>query len=259
MRDDSRYTDECCSFLCLGAPGDEDAAERTKTQLVQKTEELKQVDNNPNKVFDDGQLPVKFQTRSMRGFFRNSQGKDEGLRVPSSGAHRTIFNSCSRILCTSANNGNDIPEGMREYAATNWAWHLTWVFGAKQTEAENLAFVESITAVLINQGSFASQIEAFGNDYQSQTAIATDVDSFLKNVSSWALWASRLDQSKLSFNASAWAKSVAKDTQSAMVPLAKGHIQNWFKCRDTKSALRSFRFARSAVLLVYHDSLACID
>ncbi|KAI9682769.1 MAG: hypothetical protein M1822_006259 [Bathelium mastoideum] len=247
------------SFLYLGNSGDEDAGERTKTQLVQKTEELKQMHSNPNEAFDDGRMTVKFQTRSMRGFFRDSQDEREGLRVLSNEAHSTIFNACSQIVCTSATESEDIPKGLREYASINWASHLTWVNGEKLTETENLAFVESVKAVLMNEGSCAPQLEAFGDDYQSQSGIVTNVDNFLEIVSSWATWASCLDQSKLSPSAAAWAKNIAKDMRSAMVPLAKGHVQNWFKCHDSKTALRSFRFARSAMLLTEHKDIIEVD
>ena len=208
------------------------------------------MDSNPDKVFDDNQSPVKFQRKSMRGFFRNAQDQNDTLRASTSDAHRMIFNACAWILRRSATDEDEIHEGLREYAATNWASHLTWVWGAKQTEAENLTFVESIASVLINEGDCASRIEAVGNDYQDQLANMT-TDFFLKRVSGWAAWASHLDQSKLSLAASTWAKDVAKDMESAMVPLAEGHVQNWLKCSDVKSASRSYRFARSAVLLVF--------
>ena len=210
------------------------------------------MDGNPDKAYDDGQLPVKFQTRSMRGFFRSAQDKDEGLRIPSSEAHRQIFCACSQILRAGTSNSDDINKGLCEYAAMYWATHETWVFGVKHTEAESIAFVESLAAVLLNEQNCASRIEAIGNDYQAQMSNFED-DLFVKNVLSWASWASRLDQSKLSPMASAWAKDTADDMWRAMIPLAKGHIANWFKCRDIKSALRSFRFARSATLLVCQD------
>ncbi|KAI9698896.1 MAG: hypothetical protein M1820_007317 [Bogoriella megaspora] len=246
------------SFLCLNNSADEDADKRTKTQLIQKTEELEHMDNSLDSAYDDGKLQVKFKTRSMRGFFRNAQGKDEALRVPSSEAHRRISIACSHILQGNMSDRDEAQKGLLDYAGRNWASHLTWVSSANQVEAESIAFLESAVTVLIDQNGSASQFEVANSDYQDQAANWSE-NNLLNGLSRWASWASSLDQSKLDQKTSDWCQTAAEDKESAMVPLAKAHIKNWFNSRSAKSAIRSYKFARSATLLTGHKDVVHVD
>lgn len=222
-----------------------DFEERVESTSTQHSKLEIQTRNDPDAVYDDGDLPLKFQERSMRGFFRSAKQGETGLRTPQSEAHRQIFIVCSKILCGAA---GDVHEGLRKYAANHWALHLSWTEMEQDSEVDKIAGMEALGAIMSNETNAAMIIEALGVDYDEM------YESFPEGLSlkHMALFATVTDSlgEKVNAATSTWAKAVVSDKLAAFVPLAKGHIANWFQAQDLKSALRSYRFVRSIIKLV---------
>lgn len=201
--------------------------------------------NNPDAPYNDGDLPLRFQERSMRGFFRNAQRGEAGLRTSSFEAHRQIFVICSKIICGTVGNVHD---GLRKYAASAWAWHLSWTHMAQDSEEDRVAGLEALGAIMTNENNAAVIIESLGVDWDTITGDFKD-GLFLKNKTLFAKMAVSLGE-KVNARTLSWAKAVVEDPLAALVPLAKGHIANWFTANGLEEALRSYRFARTIAKLV---------
>ncbi|KIX01404.1 uncharacterized protein Z518_09130 [Rhinocladiella mackenziei CBS 650.93] len=229
-------------FLKIGDP-----EERVGAASPQPSMPLTLIKNNPDAAYHDGDLPLKFQERAMRDFFRHGQSGDSGLRTSAAEAHREIFVICSKILCDPAIN---VPHGLRKYAAEKWAVHLSETRMAQGSETDRITGVEALGAIMTNEANAAMRLESLGVDYDK---INKNFPKFplLSHVASFAQMADSLDD-KVTASTSVWVKSVVSDEMAAFVPLAKGHLENWLQTADLKSALRSYKFARSAIKLTGH-------
>ena len=204
-----------------------------------------QSQNNSDAAYNDGDLPLKFQERSIRGFFRGAEKGETGLRTPASEAHRHIFIFCSKVLCS---HSDEIHDSLRKYAAEHWAWHLSWTRMLEDSEPDRIAGLDALGAIMTNETGAAKVIETLGVDYDEINEEFKN-ELLLKNMAWFAKMVDSLD-GKVTPTTSAWAKAVVADRLAAFVPLARGHISNWFQSRELKSALRSYRFARAALKMV---------
>ncbi|RDW63670.1 hypothetical protein BP6252_11215 [Coleophoma cylindrospora] len=210
------------------------------SQLLRETEAI----DGPIKEQDDSSLPVQFQERSLRGFFRPSKKIEGGLRTSYTPAHMSIFVTCSQILC-SGDTANS--ESLRGYAAACWHSHFYSISGSELSDTDNISIVEALAAIMTNENNVSKTFEEIGFDYTALLAV-WDEGKFEKGVVDWAASAVKRFLPRLSSNASAWVQSVVEDPQNAWIPLAKAHIKNWYQATDITGSMRSFRYAQSAIL-----------
>ncbi|KAH8885431.1 hypothetical protein GQ53DRAFT_695857 [Thozetella sp. PMI_491] len=200
---------------------------------------------DPESGYDDADLPLKFQERSMRGFFRSTKPGDTGLRTAFYEAHRRIFVTCSDIICGRAQG---VKESLKKYAAASWAYHLSFAALGKPgvSDEENILGLEAMGRIMSNEDTGAANIlESLGVDYKE---LARDFreDWFLGNFKYYASGADKY-KDKLSQATVAWAAETSVDQNKALVPLASAHVANMLQAKDMKLALRSYRFARTAL------------
>ena len=201
--------------------------------------------------FDDGNLPLKFQQRSLRAFFRDCS---EGLRTLPKDANREIFILCSDILCGQRPNAH---EGLRQYAARYAILHLSWTAIQEGTEHDKIRTLNALGTLMSNETKAATVIETLGVDY-NEINESFDSGVLMRDMAYWAGLAVALGD-RLNDATCHWAKSVNADVHSAFEPLAQGHIANWFQAEDAKTALRSFKFARSAINMVSDHPLSLFE
>ncbi|KAJ4290854.1 hypothetical protein N0V90_010049 [Kalmusia sp. IMI 367209] len=217
-------------------------------------EDLQEQGSRHEGASDDWNLPLKFQERSMRDFFRNAKADEdpESLRTPGFEAHRQIFVTLSEILCKKA--GTDISDRLRGFAASSWLMHLGWVWWynklGKPTEEQKIVLLDAIGALFTNQGDVATNIELSDVDYSylGTGGLETKMKFF-------AAWASELGEGKLKESTVTWAQDVSSNWENAFLSLAKAHVQKWFRAADLKSAQRSYKYARSALGLTNMKNL----
>ena len=178
----------------------------------------------------------------MAAFFR---GGNQGLRTFDKDGHREIFIICSDILCGRLPT---VHEGLQRYAAA-WAMvHVSWTSLQNDIEQDKIRTLDALGRLMSNETDAATVIETLGVDY---TEMNEEFESgrLMGYMAFFAKQAVAL-RAKLSATTLRWADSVVADVHAAFEPLARGHSANWFQAQDLKSALRSFKFARSAVNMV---------
>jgi hypothetical protein len=224
-------------FLRMG-----DLEERMTDTAVEDVKLSIQSQSKSDAPFNDGDLPLKFQDRSMAGFFR---GGDTGLRTIGKDAHREIFIVCSDILCGRMPNAHG---GLRQYAARFAILHLSWTSMKDDTEHNRVRALNALGSLMSNETHAATAFETLGVDYKE---VNEDFASglLMQNMAYSARLAVALS-GKVNASTSQWAESVNADVHVAFEPLARGHVANWFQADDAKAALRSFKFARSAIDMV---------
>lgn len=214
-------------------------------------------DENPDAKYDDSDLPLKFQGRSMRDYFRQARDATEDLRTPESVAHRKIFLVCCDIICGKIEVEN---ESLRSYAARMWVYHLSWASITPETNGDIVACLEGLGGIMTNAHGAASFFQNHGVDYEEIHSDYADEfpvtdfenDALISNMAYWATMISILTQINDLFSQSTvtWAEETVKDRRNAFVSLAKAHITEWLQAADVESASTSYKFSRSCIALV---------
>ena len=226
--------------------------------LIPQSESIS--DDNPDSVYDDGNLPIKFQGRSMQEYFCHAPADaPDLLRTPPAVAHVRILVTCSRILC--GDDVDDAPMSLKAYAAKTWVYHMSWAlnlgFEANGTlrESDQIAFLEALGAIFMGQGKVAAIVESLGIEYGpilKRFENGTSGNTFLHFISKAAHAASSLGEAAPLHN-SDWVHQALDNGQAALSALAKAHVTNWFQASDFKSALRSYRAVKSLAPVVSID------
>ncbi|KAM3425267.1 hypothetical protein BST61_g7215 [Cercospora zeina] len=196
-------------------------------------------------VVSDGDHPLRFHDRSTRRFFSAAPVDEIGLRTPAGRAHREIFILCSQILC---GMHPGVEKGLKTYAASEWAYHLSWArMHDGLPEADKLAVLESMAAIMTNQNNVAAVFEELEIDYENQLWAFLD-DMFIGNLKFFGEFGLKLGP-KLSANALTFYQNVSADVSTSFIPLAKAHISNWFRAETDSAIHRSYTYARQCIAL----------
>jgi hypothetical protein len=206
--------------------------------------------NKADAPLTDGDLPLKFQERSMAGFFGAAS---EGLRTNKQDANREIFITSSDILCGRKPTAD---KGLRQYAATYWLMHLSWSYPGQDSESNRIRSLNALGALMSNETDAARAVEDRGVDYD-RICQGFEDGLLLTDMALWAKMAAPL-KGKLTATTDQWAEGVAKDAHTAFDQLARGHVTNWFAAVLPKDAAHSFRFAFTAINLV-SPLILCFD
>lgn len=212
-------------------------------------------DENPDAKYDDSDLPLKFQGRSMRDYFQQAKDVTEGLRTPEPVAHRKIFLVCCDIICGKIEVED---ESLRNYAAHTWAYHLSWTDISPETAGDSIACLEGLGKIMTNANGAAAFMQRHGVDYEEIHSDFADElpikdfekDLLISNMAHFAGVISKSDSDLLSPGTRAWAKDTIEDKRNAFVPLAKAHIAEWLQAADTEAAMTAYKFARSCIAMV---------
>lgn len=212
-------------------------------------------DDDPDAKYDDSDLPLKFQGRSLRDYFQQAWDITEGLRTPGPTAHRKIFLVCCDIICGKIKIQD---ESLRSYAARAWAYHLSWTFITRETNGDSIACLEGLGNIMTNAHGAASFFQHHGVDYEEiHSDFVDDMpvkdfqnDFLISNMADWAILISESTSDLLSPSTRAWAKETIDDRRNAFVRLAEAHIAEWLEAADFESATTSYKFSRTCIALV---------
>lgn len=221
------------------------AEERISPEASQSATLEIDLPDNADYVYDDSDLPLKFQGRSLRAFFRSAKENEVSLRTPAVEAQRRIFLFCARTLRGIL---KDVHPGLREYAANKWVSHLSSLHKLgtdKMSEHDLIDVVESMSALINDQPVVAVAMETLSTEdpYTSYRYVDLPV------IAHFARTALSIGD-KVSAATRKWAETVVADQYAAYLPVARGHTANWFQAKDLKSVQQSYEFARAALQTV---------
>ena len=251
-------------------PGDFDLEEELQgqdlsrlLQIADRTEEVDLRLSSPSKniediqeqgsphegASDDWNLPLKFQERSLRDHFRAAKFDEDpaSLRTTGFEAHRQIFISLSRTLGKPP--GIDFSDGLRSYAATTWYFHFVWVWWyrslGRPTDEHKIELLDAMGAIFNADGHTIENIENLGVFYEELA-----IKHLHFKLQSLAQMARDVGEGKLKESTTAWIDGASKNWQKAFLGLAKAHIHKLFSATESKSAIKTYWFARSCLSFV---------
>ncbi|KAF7563389.1 hypothetical protein G7046_g719 [Stylonectria norvegica] len=246
-------------FLRVGDPGaDAEARARLQSQggwgtAVQDLEKSQGV-SSPDQVYNDGSLPVKFQERSMRSYFRDAPKPDTTLRFRASDAHRQIFLAAAGIARpVPLGDTSKLDSRLRAYATHYLIHHWRQIKAEECSPSQIAEVMEALGAVLSNQHDYVTMLEWQGAAYSDKFTSET-----FDKVSQWAKLLNSRDgkaRPQLSEKIEEWWTGFDESPRKCLLQLARGHVQKLYRAADLKSALVSYGAARKAFEASQLDSI----
>jgi hypothetical protein len=197
---------------------------------------------------------LTFQERSLRQYFRavsvEAHG-DEELRTPASAAHLTIFKMCIDILISSAKEkvDGDAPE-LIKYAAGYWYEHFSELDLRSASDEDVNEVLTSMHRVLMNENNVAKVFEQYAAvDDMYPVRDGETVTPWYDGLTAWAVQGSNLEN-MLSDSVKTWIAEIVARPNEALLPLAKGHWNNWRLERQRGMIVEGYDFTARTLGLV---------
>ncbi|KAF5602224.1 hypothetical protein FPCIR_2009 [Fusarium pseudocircinatum] len=190
----------------------------------------------PDSIFDDSGLLVKFKERSLRSFFRETLQLDAYHLLTSSQACRIIFLDCSSMARLPDSNCVEAVQSVKSFAVQHLLEYWKMIKIDEHSMLEQAEVMEAIATIMRNEYHFAAMVELQDVD-DFYTKIFSD-DVFMQ----LSQWAALLDtvECNLSKQGYQWWTEVAKSPLKCLWHLSKAHVQNIFRSADFISTKRSF-------------------
>lgn len=202
--------------------------------------------------FDESKaVPLKFQERSLRQYFREMDVNEAGLRHRPQAAHLTIFLMSIQILETVEDESSDRDEWFwfdalkTDYATDYWIHHFLEIDVDEVSDADAKSVIESLYTIFKPKGEALKFLEEnsigriFGDSTDAQ-------DSFFKAMNSWSLRASKLAPDILNNDIRTFIEEASVSKDKLLLHLARCHISNWFRGTESRGALYAFDHAMFA-------------
>ncbi|KAK0661719.1 hypothetical protein DIS24_g2303 [Lasiodiplodia hormozganensis] len=201
-------------------------------------------DTDPNT-----RVPLRFQERSLRQYFREAIVDEKGLRSSPSSAHLIIFRTIATILTTDVEEDATI-RMLKNYAADFWIPHFLDIQVEKASDEDAKAVIESLSDIVTNKGRALEKVE------ENASAIgifgdSTDLrENMFTSVKQWVDRASKLPSGFLNPDSSELISTLSEDPAKLMEGIARKHVFNWFNYATYRwEAWKSFNFALEALKL----------
>lgn len=198
---------------------------------------------------ESGRMPLSFQERSMREYFRSINVEEDGLRTSSSEAHLMIFQLLVQLLC----DGTATAIGSRginfqNYASHFWLHHFCEIDIDTTSDEECEKVLTGLHRIFTNDGGAASAFEAWSPpDYVTLQKELGFVDKLQS-------WLHKADQTAgIDAVVKAWAATIHEEPNKGFVSLGRAHIENLFQASTPHTAHSCFQFAKSALLVAGVD------
>ncbi|KAF2813896.1 uncharacterized protein BDZ99DRAFT_516530 [Mytilinidion resinicola] len=196
------------------------------------------------------QANLTFQERSLREFFKAVDVDDTGLRTPPSTAHFTIFEMATSTLITAAQKDirKDAPV-LSSYAANYWYQHLIEIDLENTSDVETIQVLNALQGILSNAHNVSVVIETFEMSAKDtypdsgSTKKVTWIDVMMR----WIAKGAGIKDLALPSETREWISSFSEDRAGVLIPLARGHVNNWYRSRTHWTINRGFSFAKAAL------------
>ncbi|KAH7186033.1 uncharacterized protein B0J16DRAFT_343130 [Fusarium flagelliforme] len=218
------------NLIRIGDPG-ADAEQRAKVKargfLGTAVEELDKANADPDAIYNDGNLPVKFHERSMRAFFCDTTGKEESRRWTPSETNRQLFFDLTKLIRLEDEKGEDekvtIAPSLKEYMFEKIFHHWRAIQPQSHTVEEQAQIMEAFGSIMMNKYHFAELYctQDYGEE-RSYTEAFND-ESFEK-VSTWA---NLLEDAKpfLTDDVAQWWAGLKDSPRDCLLQLLKAHVK----------------------------------
>jgi hypothetical protein len=196
---------------------------------------------------------LTFQERSLREFFKAVDVDDNGLRTPPSSAHLTIFEMATSTMIAAAQkfSRKDAP-AITSYAARYWYDHLVDIDLEKATDLEVIRVLNALHNVLSNTHNVSKVIETFELEENDTypTSGAPEKVTWIDVMMKWVARGVSLKDDNLASKTKEWIQHISENPKDALVPLARGHITNWYEAQTRWTISWAFHFANAALQVV---------
>ncbi|KKY22544.1 putative conserved hypothetical protein [Diplodia seriata] len=201
-------------------------------------------DTDPNTL-----VPLRFQERSLRQYFREAVVDEYGLRSSPSSAHLIIFRTIATILTTDVEDDATI-KMLKNYAADFWIHHFLDIEVDRASDEEVKSVIESLSDIVTNKRRALEKIE----ENASALGIfgeSTDLrEHMFSSVKKWIDRTSKLPLDLLSPESAELVSNLSEDPTKLMEGIARKHVFKWFNYATYRwEAWRSFYFALEALKL----------
>ena len=202
---------------------------------------------------EDASAPLRFQERSLRNYFRETDTNKDGLRTAPSTANLIIFEMAASILDRPAETLQEPAwAGLREYAAYYWSDHFRELDPDTTSERDTLTVLRSLAQIFIGKRNVSKSVETVSPDgYGYFECFAGEENSqnhVLLAARKWIQKAANLNQQEFDHDITTF---IGARSEEEMVPLARAHMQNWWEgSEEAYDIVKSFEFVLSALLMV---------
>ncbi|EHK50856.1 hypothetical protein TRIATDRAFT_279746 [Trichoderma atroviride IMI 206040] len=228
-------------FLQVGDPAlDAESRSGRRNAYITSLEDVEKADsasNNPDDVYNDGSLPVKFKERSMRAFFRDASSLNSDWRFTESEANRQILlDSVDLVKAEPLGPGHTIKESLRLYSASSLLSHFMDIKLDQHTPQQKAEVMEGF-AMALSHTDYAETLSRTGIVYnRTLKGVVNDTA---------ALWAENLKVQEVSSiltpSAAAWWADVATDSRNCRLGMAKGYARLIYTAADVGAALTAYK------------------
>lgn len=202
--------------------------------------------------FDNGGNVLQFHERSLREFFCTAESDSEGLRTPAHIAHFKIFLLTTRIMMDSSMNTDaDKNNKLLGYAANYWTDHFKELDIERLGTEELVSVIRCLHRVTTSTDHIPSLFEMYSDAdkvYPGTRELLSE--TWLNNLENVLAKASTLPYGALEFDVLEWIESLAHERRSVLLPLARGHMQNWFNGKSTSDICTAFGYLAAALDIV---------
>ncbi|OJD24010.1 hypothetical protein ACJ73_04628 [Blastomyces percursus] len=201
-----------------------------------------------NMIADDNAAALQFLDRSLRGCFRSGNVGESTLRTKPSSAHLTMFATSVDVICGRCNSAYEAGGNQLKIMSLIFGLITFWSLILFLQRSQIVRVIESLSLILTNHNNAAKELESGPVYRKIFRKTVKRQNRFLSSVSKWVCKASTLENYRTTHGAKLWVESAAQSPLKIMVPLARGHISNWF--RQIHAESESFRFASGTLLMV---------
>ncbi|KAH6991857.1 hypothetical protein EDB82DRAFT_459229 [Fusarium venenatum] len=225
-------------FLRVGGGGyDPEVDAKIAASKVTAVQDVKQEeDNNHDRIYDDGPLPITFKERSIRLYFTNSSKNAGKFRWGPSEAHRTMAMACAEFLRTIEDDQNKL-----KARATSFQDHFNNIEIDQHTHKEQIEALEVCAEVLSNKTGIAKMLSKANAIYNNRALVCATHDKLAK-------WYKLLEKPEIRQNLSnfsvEWWERVGADPSSCRFGVAKGFLRELYEAPDTSTSIESWKRLR---------------
>lgn len=218
-------------LIRIGDPG-ADAEQRAKVKQGRgfwgtAVDELDNANVDPDAIYDDGNLPVKFHERSMRAFFCDRTGNEESWRWTPSETSRQLFLDLAKLVHLENMKGEDekftIAPSLKEYMFEKIFHHWRDIEPQSHTVEERAQIMEAFGSIMMNKCGFAELYCTQDLEEVKSYTEAFNDESFEKV----ATWANLLQDAKplLTDDVAQWWGGLKDSPRDCLLLLLKAHVK----------------------------------
>lgn len=203
----------------------------------------------PGTLEDGDPSTVRFQDRFLRDYFNTLNVSSSDQTSPNT-THIWMFEMTVKIICGMFGEQKAGP-GLTNYACTFWAKHFLDINVDKASDAEVLQVLSLMRLPLTNYNNVSRVLEAnIDNDllpYMEIIGSNEDCSPVLTRLSKWFERARAMEKSKFGAETYEWIQTSFANPMKVMVPLARGHVENWLQGAEDDRIVRAYGFAADAL------------